>query len=118
MAGTVALARWRRGRLSPKQDGRPPHAAARASLWPWQRWLSALVSLALSAGVSVAVLAVVAFGLRLWHFRDIPRYADEINEIMPAFGIVRGDSFPPEVTTLWKVIYTTGYAQQRIDHHL
>jgi 4-amino-4-deoxy-L-arabinose transferase-like glycosyltransferase len=61
----------------------------------WRLW-----SLVLSAWASfgypfllldVGVLAVV---LRVRHLTDIPRYADEINEITPAFDIVRGTSFP------------------------
>jgi 4-amino-4-deoxy-L-arabinose transferase-like glycosyltransferase len=36
----------------------------------------------------------VTLVVRIQHLTDIPRYADEINEITPAFDIVRGTSFP------------------------
>ena len=36
----------------------------------------------------------MAFGNRIQHLADIPRYADEINEILPAFDIARGTRFP------------------------
>jgi hypothetical protein len=41
--------------------------------------------------VGVALLAVL---LRAQYLADIPRYTDEINEITPAFDIVRGTSLP------------------------
>ncbi len=41
--------------------------------------------------LAVGLLAVV---LRVRYVADIPRYTDEINEITPAFDIVRGTSFP------------------------
>ena len=41
--------------------------------------------------IAVTVLAVL---VRIQYLSDIPRYLDEINEITPAFGIVRGTSFP------------------------
>ena len=41
--------------------------------------------------IGVAVLTVM---IRVQFLSDIPRYLDEINEIAPAFGIVRGTSFP------------------------
>ena len=50
--------------------------------------------LVVGARVALPMLVAVATGLRLWHFADIPRYADEIQEIMPAFDIARGESFP------------------------
>src|SRR4051812_8183147 len=59
-----------------------------------RRPLSALGVVAPSRWVSVLALVVVASALRLWSLPDIPRYADEINEISPAFAIVRGQSFP------------------------
>jgi 4-amino-4-deoxy-L-arabinose transferase-like glycosyltransferase len=39
-------------------------------------------------------LAVLTVAVRAQYLTDIPRYVDEINEITPAFGIVRGTSFP------------------------
>jgi 4-amino-4-deoxy-L-arabinose transferase-like glycosyltransferase len=39
-------------------------------------------------------VALVAVFLRAQYLTDIPRYTDEINEITPAFDIVRGTSFP------------------------
>jgi hypothetical protein len=44
--------------------------------------------------VVVAAIALGAFGLRAQHLSDIPRYTDEINEILPAFDIARGRSLP------------------------
>ena len=44
---------------------------------------------------TLAVLvALLTVALRLQYLTDIPRYTDEINEITPAFDIVRGTSFP------------------------
>ena len=39
-------------------------------------------------------LALLTVFLRVQHLTDIPRYTDEINEITPAFDIVRGTSLP------------------------
>jgi 4-amino-4-deoxy-L-arabinose transferase-like glycosyltransferase len=44
--------------------------------------------------VLLLAVGVLAVALRVRHLTDIPRYTDEINEIMPAFDIVRGISFP------------------------
>jgi 4-amino-4-deoxy-L-arabinose transferase-like glycosyltransferase len=74
-----------------------PALATLPSRWevPWQ--LPSWVGRALAASafptlaIGIGLLAVV---LRLQHLTDIPRYTDEINEITPAFGIVRGTSFP------------------------
>ena len=41
--------------------------------------------------ITVAVVTVL---VRVQYLSDIPRYLDEINEITPAFDIVRGTSFP------------------------
>jgi 4-amino-4-deoxy-L-arabinose transferase-like glycosyltransferase len=41
--------------------------------------------------IGVVLLSVL---VRIQYLSDIPRYTDEINEITPAFGIVRGTSFP------------------------
>jgi Dolichyl-phosphate-mannose-protein mannosyltransferase len=55
------------------------------------------------AGSSLAVWAfpilalaigLLTVGIRVQHLTDIPRYTDEINEILPAFDILRGSSFP------------------------
>jgi 4-amino-4-deoxy-L-arabinose transferase-like glycosyltransferase len=51
--------------------------------------LAALTFPTLALGIGL--LTVV---LRVQHLTDIPRYTDEINEITPAFDIVRGSSFP------------------------
>ena len=51
--------------------------------------LSALSFPTLALGVAVLTVLV-----RVQYLSDIPRYLDEINEITPAFGIVRGTSFP------------------------
>jgi 4-amino-4-deoxy-L-arabinose transferase-like glycosyltransferase len=61
--------------------------------WHARSWLTrALVDVSHSLGLlAVGLLAVV---LRVQHLTDIPRYTDEINEITPAFDIVRGSSFP------------------------
>jgi len=39
-------------------------------------------------------LGLLAVLLRAQYLADIPRYTDEINEMQPAFDIVRGSSFP------------------------
>ncbi|MCC7369540.1 MAG: glycosyltransferase family 39 protein [Chloroflexi bacterium] len=39
-------------------------------------------------------VAVLGFGNRVQYLTDLPRYTDEINEILPAFDIVRGTRFP------------------------
>lgn len=44
--------------------------------------------------IAVASLTLVAILLRAQELHDIPRYADEVNEILPAFDIVRGRDFP------------------------
>ena len=41
--------------------------------------------------IGIAALTIL---VRVQYLSDIPRYLDEINEITPAFGIVRGTSFP------------------------
>src|SRR5688500_19195292 len=74
-----------------------PALATLPSRWevPWQ--LPSWVGRALAASafptlaIGIGLLAVV---LRLHHLTDIPRYTDAINEITPAFGVVRGTSFP------------------------
>src|SRR4051812_45799521 len=52
-------------------------------------WLAILAFPMLALGVAVFTVLV-----RVQYLVDIPRYADEINEITPAFDIVRGTSFP------------------------
>src|SRR5258706_13347436 len=54
---------------------------------PW--WLAILAFPVLALGVAAFTVLV-----RVQYLVDIPRYADEINEITPAFDIVRGTSFP------------------------
>src|SRR5215204_52454 len=51
--------------------------------------LTTATFLVLALGIGFLAIAV-----RAQHLTDIPRYTDEINEILPAFDIVRGRSFP------------------------
>jgi 4-amino-4-deoxy-L-arabinose transferase-like glycosyltransferase len=53
-----------------------------------------VASLLLLELVVLAAIGLGAFWLRAQHLSDIPRYTDEINEILPAFDIARGRSFP------------------------
>jgi hypothetical protein len=56
--------------------------------------------------IAVAVLTVA---VRAQYFSDIPRYVDEINEITPAFGIVRGTSpdYSPAIATRFRAQAST-----------
>lgn len=55
-------------------------------------WLTTLA--AASFPVLALAVGLLAVALRARYLADIPRYTDEINEILPAFDIVRGESFP------------------------
>ncbi len=69
-------------------------ASARArTLQAIPSWLLAALT---AAPFPLLVLAVwtVAVAVRAQYLTDIPRYTDEINEILPAFDIVRGTRFP------------------------
>jgi len=66
---------------------RRTEVALRASAWAAP--LATLVFAALLLGITT-----VAVINRVDHLADIPRYTDEINEILPAFDIVRGSRFP------------------------
>lgn len=72
----------------------PVPAACRiaAPTWATRSW-AALAAAYLFPALLVTV-SLLAFGNRIQHLADIPRYADEINEILPAFDIARGRSFP------------------------
>ncbi|MGE3908188.1 MAG: glycosyltransferase family 39 protein [Chloroflexota bacterium] len=59
--------------------------------------------------ILVLAVSALAFVNRFQYLTDIPRYADEINEILPAFDIVRGRSFPlmsgpKHIGALWDYI--------------
>ena len=64
-----------------------------AAPWPFSRWLAGSIAVRAFPFLVVGV-AMLAVALRVQHLTDIPRYTDEINEITPAFDIVRGRSFP------------------------
>ena len=69
----------------------PAHKARPAAYLPrWMRSILGVVTFPTLA-IGVAVLTVM---VRVQYLSDIPRYLDEINEIAPAFGIVRGTSSP------------------------
>lgn len=77
----------------------PPAAPAGALVLPGSRavprargWAGGLAGLVFA----LLLLGVTTFAVtnRVAHLADIPRYTDEINEIIPAFDIVRGRSFP------------------------
>jgi 4-amino-4-deoxy-L-arabinose transferase-like glycosyltransferase len=68
---------------------------------------------ALAAAYAFPVLLVLISGVAFWdrfqYLQDIPRYTDEINEILPAFDIARGKSFPlmsgpKHIGALWDYI--------------
>ena len=70
--------------------------------------LAALVTAYLIPTLLITV-SVLAFGNRIQHLADIPRYTDEINEILPAFEIARGSRFPlmsgpKHIGALWDYI--------------
>ena len=68
-------------------------SSGRDPFWNLPRWMPPLLPIMAfpTLATGVAVLTVL---LRVQYLSDIPRYADEINEITPAFDIVRGTSFP------------------------
>jgi hypothetical protein len=59
---------------------------------PVSAWAAALAAYAFP--VLLVAVSLLALGNRVQHLTDIPRYTDEINEIIPAFDIVRGTRYP------------------------
>lgn len=64
--------------------------------------------------VLLVAVSLLAFGNRVQHLTDIPRYTDEINEILPAFDIVRGTRFPlvsgpKHIGALWDYLLAGGF---------
>ena len=70
----------------------PAGCRVAAPAWVVPSWTALIAAYAFP--VLLVAVSLLAFGNRIQHLADIPRYADEINEVLPAFDIARGTRFP------------------------